>query len=473
MQKTGIKIDRQRAAIGIILVICGVAVPGVFSYGASGIGKNLQLAAAMGQSSYVLAAALRLVFLNSLRSFPHYLGTFLIVKSIRMENKELQLVKTLVLPIVIIAGVYFAVERIYGIEYNFAVPALLMLSVIFAVDRLDFTMVSITKEVLMLVMIIFAIQFSDVMPALPSTMFGRGEISMNIKTMAELMSAEQLLQRMSMLFMGIFAFSALILGLQINLENQLRKAKKATEEEREKYVDTRMRLIDARINKEQQFLVHDLKAPLTSIQIWTDLLRMKAGDGLELSKDQSGAFAREIEENCAACNEYIDHVDGSIKHMNMLISEIMNAKAKNAFTVNDVVKLFSSQTSPAYYNGMMRVENSCGEVKTELNRTNFVRALINLTENAAHSIHHDHGEIKLTVNSDGSTVSFTVSDNGDGIREDMLDKIFEEGVSGKNSSGVGLCFVKEVVKELGGEVSIKSTLGEGTAVTLNIPIYLE
>lgn len=471
------KIDRRQALVGIALVLAGILAPAVISYGVSGISRFIRKAASEGQNSYLLIAALRLVMLNSLRSFPHYLGAFLIIKAIRCDDRTVQLVKTLVLSAVIILGVYFAIEKLYDIRYNFAVPAMLMLSVILAVDRLDFSMVSSVKEILLLIMLIIAIQFMDVMPALPPVLFGRGEISSYIKNLAVIMDAAPLLQNTCLLFMTIFAFSAFILGMQISLENQLRKAKKEAEDERERLIQTRLRLRDARADKEKQFLVHDLKAPLTSIQIWNDLIRMKVSEGMTdvaaASVSGTESLVDSVTERCTACSGYVDRIDASISHMNMLISEIMNSKAKNVFAVSAVVKLFSSQTSPAYYNDILHIECNCPDAKVEVNRTNFVRALINLTENASHSIHHENGSITLTVTADSDTVSFTVSDNGEGIHEDMLGRIWEQGVSGKNSTGFGLFFVKEVVSDAGGEAKIASTPGKGTSVMLTVPRYCD
>lgn len=473
MQKEPIfKVNVTQALIGLLLVAVGVFVPSVISYGTSGISYYIQQAAHEGQSSYVLIAALRLVMLNSLRSFPHYLGAFLVIKAIRCENRTLSLIKTLVLSVLIVLGVYFAAEKLYDIRYNFVVSAMLMLSIILVVDRLDFTMVSIGKEVLMLAMFIVAIQFLDTMPGLPAVLFGRGEIASYIKNLSVMMDCSSLLQSTCMLFMLIFAFFAFILWMQISLENQLRKSRKEIEDERERLIQTRLRLRDARANKEKQYLVHDLKAPLTSLQIWTDLIRMKLLEEHEAvlaAAPEEKELADAVEQRCLACGDYVDRIDGSINHMNLLISELMNSKAKNIFSVSDVIKLFSSQTSPAVYNDMVEIDCTCPNAKVEVNRTNFVRALINLTENSSHAIHHDHGKIKLSVTSDGESVAFTVSDNGEGIPANMLDEIWQEGVSGNDSTGFGLFFVKEVVNDAGGRSDIVSTPGEGTAVTLTIP----
>lgn len=452
--KTGrdIKFDKRKLFSGAVLIVLGILSPAALTVSTFKIPELINRAVVEYQTGYLMEAGLLLVLLNTIRSLPHYLGTFLILQSVTLKKPAAQFFKNIVLSLLIISGVYFAIEIIYGIRYDFAIPAMLMITAILAVDRIELSLVSIEKKILMMMMLIFCIQFLDIMPGLSSSFFGRGEISYDIKIAADFLDAIPLMRGFCFVFMGIFAFSAVTLGLQITLENKLRKSEQQSKEDQEQLTEARLRLLEARINKEQQFLVHDLKAPLTSIQIWSDLLQMKS-------------------EDCGSgdCKSYISHINGSIAHMNMLISEIMSSKTRNVFTAQDVIKLFSSQTSPAYYSPMVRIECSCPDVKMEMNRTNFVRALINLTDNSARSIHGDDGEIILSVSASGGNVSFCVSDNGEGIEQEFLDRMWEKGVSGRNSSGVGLFFVREVVEELGGSVSIESTPGLGTSITLAIP----
>lgn len=449
-----IEVNRIRALVGLVLIALGLAAPALLPASAFRIYETTELAAREWQDSYLLVAALKLVLLNSLRSFPHYLGTFLVIQAIQIDGKVFQIVKNVVLSSAIILLIYYLIELLYGVRYDFAIPAVLIILMLLFVDRLDFSMIRLGKELLLLIMIIMTIQFLDVFPGLSDSLFGRGELSTYIKTLASLMEAEKLLRGMCLIFMFILLFSAVVQGTQISLENSLRKARKESEESREQLIDARTKLIESRFGKEQQFLVHDLKAPLTSIQIWADIMRMRADS-----------------HKCEDCVTCLNHVDGSISHMNTLITEIMNSKTKNVFTVNDVMKLFSSQTSPAIYSSMLSVNCDCGDCKIEVNRTNFVRALINITDNASHSIHHEHGSIKVKVTEDGDYINFAIRDNGEGIEEEMLDRIWEKGISGRNSSGVGLFFVREVVTEAEGTVSIDSTVGVGTTVTIRIPEY--
>ena len=77
---------------------------------------------------------------------------------------------------------------------------------------------------------------------------------------------------------------------------------------------------------------------------------------------------------------------------------------------------------------------------------------------------------RLSVKGDYQVVE--VEDNGPGIPEEVLQKIFEPFYSTKGSkgTGLGLAVVQKVAEENDGTIEVKSTEGIGTTFTLKIPI---
>jgi signal transduction histidine kinase len=74
---------------------------------------------------------------------------------------------------------------------------------------------------------------------------------------------------------------------------------------------------------------------------------------------------------------------------------------------------------------------------------------------------------------EGRRVLFEVEDNGVGIPPELLPRIFDPFVSTKGdgaSRGFGLAVVRETVTQLGGEVHVESTLGQGTRFSVTLPI---
>jgi len=461
MKKLKSKINIAKLVLGLGLLALGIFMPAFISSVLFGVNETLTHAATSGQKVYLITASLRLVALNTLRALPHYLGIFLIMQSIDIEKKLVQIIKNAVLALILIPFVYFAIDFIFDIRYDFGVPAVLMILTVLLVDRVNLSMVHLLKSLMMLTLFILAIQFLDVMPG-TSGFFGRGELAIAIKEMAEILDAKSILLQMNLLFVVIFAFSGIVLALQTTLESRLRRAQRDANESAERLADARVELLESRKNKEQQFLVHDLKAPLTSMRLFADMIQMNC--------DNKNC------ESCEACSGYISHIDGSMDYMNGLISEIMNSKAANVYEVSAVLRVFESQISPLAYNDFVTLSCECPEAQIKTNRTNFVRALINLADNAAHSIKHSNGSIKVSVSrreiSEEPYVTFTMEDNGEGMNEETLKKIWDEGYSGRGSSGIGLLFVKEVTQLAGGRINFASKVGAGTVVTIDIPEYV-
>jgi signal transduction histidine kinase len=104
------------------------------------------------------------------------------------------------------------------------------------------------------------------------------------------------------------------------------------------------------------------------------------------------------------------------------------------------------------------------------NPDDLSRLLWNLLDNAL--THAGHGGIEVSGVADGSDVRITVKDNGAGIPPELLPRVFERGVSGKEGgTGMGLAFCKEIALRHGGDVTVESEYGKGTTVTLILPIY--
>ena len=108
-----------------------------------------------------------------------------------------------------------------------------------------------------------------------------------------------------------------------------------------------------------------------------------------------------------------------------------------------------------------------------VNKIRFIRALINLSDNASRAVDGTTGQIWLRVlreeTGDGPWVLFLVEDNGTGIEPEALEHLWDRGFSTKGSHGLGLSFVQKVVQDLGGTAQVLSRAGQGTRFTVRIP----
>lgn len=95
--------------------------------------------------------------------------------------------------------------------------------------------------------------------------------------------------------------------------------------------------------------------------------------------------------------------------------------------------------------------------------------VINLVVNAIQAI-KDSGNVRIECGGDDGVTYLSVTDNGEGIAEDELDKIFEPYYSTKKLGiGIGLAITKRFVEEHGGTISAVSEIGRGTTMTIRLP----
>lgn len=101
----------------------------------------------------------------------------------------------------------------------------------------------------------------------------------------------------------------------------------------------------------------------------------------------------------------------------------------------------------------------------------FKRVLSNLINNAVEAL-EPQGEVKIVLEKNNHSVMLKIIDNGKGIPADLLPKIYEGGVSIGKEQGCGLGISNAIycIKQWNGNYDIKSTVGEGTVFTIELPL---
>lgn len=107
-----------------------------------------------------------------------------------------------------------------------------------------------------------------------------------------------------------------------------------------------------------------------------------------------------------------------------------------------------------------------------INAESIFQTLVNLIINA--NRHTKEGMIKLKVQHKPDETNYdfmviTVSDDGEGIAPELMPHLFQRGVSGDGSSGLGLAICKEIIEENGGNIWVESNKGKGTTVCFTLP----
>ena len=113
--------------------------------------------------------------------------------------------------------------------------------------------------------------------------------------------------------------------------------------------------------------------------------------------------------------------------------------------------------------------------KVYASRNQLRQVFLNMIANARDAM-PDEGTLTIKTFAKRDTVYIEITDTGIGIKEDNINKIFDDFFTTKNSVkdvGLGLSVCYEFVKEHGGNIRVSSEWGSGTTFTISLPIYKE
>jgi len=446
--------------VGIALFAMSLGLPLVVNVKNFGITRLMFTALETQNVSHLLNACLRLVLMNTIRIAPTYLGALVIADRLTREGVSRFRgpqggafsrwnLAGWVGPVSLVPLVYMVIEGLYGIHYDFRMPALLSIITVIAVlkiSRVDAGR-NISKASLIVFQLVFAFQWLDIVPALTQLGFGHGEISWDLKAVADVLEAASLLNTFGLVASGILIFNGVIsakfmVDYQERLELAELEKKRSLELER-----MRTESLLARSYREMQALVHDLKTPLTTIQGLASVLAA-VGAGTE-----SAVHAQRI--------------SGAAERMNAMIRELMSEEARRRVAAAAFAKRLEANLPEEKTQGLVTISASQDLPDISINQTRMVRAVVNLIDNALDA---GAAHVQVVFGSRKGNLEIVVKDDGTGMTEEALARCWEGGYSTKDSTGLGLMFVKHVVEEHGGTLFIKSAPGVGTECLIHIPV---
>jgi nitrogen fixation/metabolism regulation signal transduction histidine kinase len=209
-------------------------------------------------------------------------------------------------------------------------------------------------------------------------------------------------------------------------------------------------------------LAHEIKNPLTPIQLSAERLQMKLADKLpEAEREMLSRATQTIVTQVGALKGMVD--DFSLYSR---ASRMKPATIDLNTLVSDVLVLYQSMSATLSI-------HCANDLPTITADPALLRQVIhNLMQNAEDALSQtDSGVITITTARDGDALLLRVADNGTGIRDDVLQRIFEPYVTTKaKGTGLGLPIVKKIVDEHRGSVSAENIDPHGAAITIRLPI---
>jgi len=139
--------------------------------------------------------------------------------------------------------------------------------------------------------------------------------------------------------------------------------------------------------------------------------------------------------------------------------------------VEDVIDLLKQKTR--YANVEIKADLDPDMPPVAASPSELQQVLLNLINNAVDAIDASGGKVTVTTREDNGEAVFEVADTGQGIPEAILPRIFDPFFTTKpvgQGTGLGLSICHGIIHKLGGAISVRSEVGQGTAFTVRLPV---
>lgn len=206
---------------------------------------------------------------------------------------------------------------------------------------------------------------------------------------------------------------------------------------------------------------YEIRIPLNSVVGFAELFDM------EHSPEDEELFCREIKENSSRLLDLIN----DILFLSRLDARMIEFKNEPV----DFVPFFTSRCQLALAGNQREgvahiVESPYQRLVVDTDSHNIGIVIDQMVANAA--AHTETGLIRLSCDYVGESLVLTFHDTGSGISPERLSQIFDRFVTtGDRGTGLGLSICQEIVRQMGGKITIKSEVGKGTIVWVTIPCH--
>jgi signal transduction histidine kinase len=255
-------------------------------------------------------------------------------------------------------------------------------------------------------------------------------------------------------------------------------------------------------------MTHEAKTPLTVISVHVQQAReifeemafqstkhkLQSTNEVEgandpLNADELTADGETIINSLRRAQEEIMRVSRIINHNLWTASEQEVIHKMKPLDISEIITDTSEK-----YRDIAKIQGNTLNISTQPslpqifgNDDQLVQVLNNLLTNAVNHTKNGVIEVKAQITKhkaqmrdstdvrDGTDhIQVTIADNGTGIPSELLPHVFERGVTGsadKGGTGMGLSISQNIIRTHGGEITINSTHGKGTAVTFTLPVH--
>ena len=220
---------------------------------------------------------------------------------------------------------------------------------------------------------------------------------------------------------------------------------------------------DAAWSEVARRLAHEIKNPLTPIQLSAERIKHKLGS--KLNKEDTDILDK-------AVSTIVNQVD-AMKTMVNEFSEYARAPKLNLelIDINETIK----EISHLFENSGIKITTTLlkGLPKIKVDVNMMRQVLINLIQNAQDAMINNTKKpsIKINTNKYKNYLILSIEDNGPGFSLDILKKAFEPYVTSKShGTGLGLAIVKKIIEEHEGTIVVENIKNGGANINIQLPI---
>jgi len=202
-------------------------------------------------------------------------------------------------------------------------------------------------------------------------------------------------------------------------------------------------------------LAHEVRNPLNNINLSLEQLAPS------LTDDQSVV--------------YLDIINRNSKRIGALISELLNFSRQNEITLErrDLKTVLDESIAMAVdritlHRIQLEVNYPEGELQILADTEKLKLAFLNIIINAIEAMAEDSGRLSVTVSRPDGKYEVAIADNGSGISEEHLTRLFEPYFTSKrNGLGLGLATTLHIIQSHKATVEVQSKIGEGSRFVLS------
>ena len=211
---------------------------------------------------------------------------------------------------------------------------------------------------------------------------------------------------------------------------------------------------------------HDLRTPLTSIKAYIEGFRKGVASTPEMRE------------------KYLDTIQSKTEDIEYIINQLFLFSKMDigefpfkleAVDIGDELKRIVDSLD---YEGLtIELKENVQSIAVSIDIVQFRNVIQNILNNSVKYGNKEVGYSEISCIANNDTVSITIRDNGPGVPEEMLNKIFDvfyrgdaSRTSPSNGSGLGLAICLKAIERLNGSIRAENTEGSGLSIIITLPI---